>query len=150
MEDKTVQSWKAKSLMICLLLPVGICSLLLFSGCRKTILTRDARVGDLAFSEDIIRFDTLFTTFQSPTERLFVENAANRAVTIERIYLRKGDQSEFEVIIDGIEADEVQGLQIRRGDSLIIFIKLKSTEQDAFARDQLVFETSNGEVWFAI
>lgn len=126
-------------------MPVIIVSLLAFSSCRKKLLTKDAEIGDLAFSEDTIRFDTLFTTFQSPTERLYVENEAGRAVTIKRIYLRNGDDSEFEVIIDGMEADEVIDFQIRRGDSLIIFIKMKSTEQDQFARDQLVFETTNGE-----
>ena len=119
------------------------------SSCKRELNYEPAQLGDLAFSEDTIRFDTIFTTFQSPTRRLVVRNRTDKHLTIDRIALEQGNSSEFEIITDGITGDVVEDLTIRKGDSIIIFIEMKSQVTDNFARDRILFET-NGGAQFAV
>lgn len=101
--------------------------------------------GVLIFSRDTVAFDTVFTTFLTPSERLLVFNETGRAIGVDRIWLEDGEDSEFNMIVDGIQANSVEDLTILSGDSIHIFINLKSKEKDDLAFDAVLFEV-NGEV----
>lgn len=101
--------------------------------------------GVLTFSRDTVMFDTVFTTFLTPSERLIVFNNNGRSQAVDRVWLEKGADSEFNMIVDGIQANSVEDLTIRSGDSLHIFVNLKSKEKDDLAFDAILFEVE-GEI----
>ncbi len=112
-------------------------------GCDRPV--NPGEEGVLTFSRDTVAFDTVFTTFLTPSERLIVFNEQGRPLQIDRVWLEKGSASEFNMIVDGIQANDVTDLTILPEDSLHLFINLKSKETDAFAEDAILFEV-NGEI----
>ena len=96
--------------------------------------------GTLSFSADTVMFDSIFTTFLTPSERLIVSNNNGRAVNISRIYLEEGEESEFSMIVDGIESDDVSDIVIANADSMHMFINLKSKLKDDYAEEYIIFE----------
>ncbi len=121
------------------------CTLWLSSSCDRPV--NPGEEGLLVFSRDTVMFDTVFTTFLTPSERLLVFNETGRTITIDRVWLEKGSGSEFNLIVDGIQANEVQTLTLLSQDSLHMFISLKSQERDNLATDRIWFEV-NGELQF--
>ena len=113
--------------------------LIVFS-CRRENL---AGSGPVQFSEDTISFDTLFTTFQSPTQRLQFYNTSRGKLKLESISILGGGGSDFSIIVDGVESQSVSDYELNSGDSAIIFIKLRSVEKDKFSRDYLQFVSGN-------
>lgn len=99
--------------------------------------------GVLEFSVDTVAFDSIFTTFLTPSERLIVRNPQGRALNIARIWLESGDESEFKMIVDGIQSDDVTDIVIGREDSVHIFINLKSTLKDDFAEEYIAFQVGD-------
>jgi len=112
--------------------------LALITACERPILT--VNEGDLTFSGDTVMFDSIFTTFQTPTERLVVTNNTRNNINISRIWLEREDASEFSLIIDGIQADELQDHVLPKGDSLHVFITLKSVEKDMYIEEFINFD----------
>lgn len=96
--------------------------------------------GTLTFSSDTVMFDSIFTTFLTPSERLIVTNNTGRAVKISRIWLEEGDDSEFSMIVDGIQADDVEDIVIANGDSIHMFINLRSQLKDNYAEEYINFQ----------
>lgn len=125
---------------VLLLLPFLV--VILLAGCKKELTFVEQ--GELDFSSDTIYFDTLFTTFASPSERLVVSNNSGNNVLISRIYLEKETASDFELIVDGLEMNDLAGLELRDGDSVIVFVDYRSQLMDDFARDRIVFEIGDG------
>lgn len=96
--------------------------------------------GDLVFSGDSIKFDTLFTTVQSPTRRLMFYNKAS-ALQISEIYIEGGDNSAFELILDGVRGQAHKDFQIRGGDSAYAFVRMrKKVQVDSDITDRLIFK----------
>ncbi|MEM7039421.1 MAG: hypothetical protein AAF570_20780, partial [Bacteroidota bacterium] len=93
--------------------------------------------GTLSFSTDTVFFDTIFTGFPSPTERLVVTNKTGKNVRISDISFENG--TEYDLIFDGIDSDSIQDYELANGDSAVAFINFTSGEMDAFTRDRLVF-----------
>lgn len=102
------------------------CMALLFSGslvsCRDEY--RVYREGEvvLQFSQDTVRFDTLFTTQASVTQRVMVRNPYQEAVMIDRIYLQGGGASRFRVNVSGDTSLIQHGVVIGGKDSLFVFV----------------------------
>jgi hypothetical protein len=93
--------------------------------------------GDLTFDTDTVFFDTIFTNLPSPTERLVVSNNSGNHMLISSIKLQNG--SDYDLIFDGIAADEIMDYELEDGDSVIAFISFTSDEKDEYSRDQLLF-----------
>ncbi|MDP5172075.1 MAG: right-handed parallel beta-helix repeat-containing protein [Bacteroidia bacterium] len=127
----------------CWLPIVALFLLSLSASCDRPV--NPGEEGLLTFSRDTVMFDTVFTTFLTPSERLIVFNETGRTLSIDRVWLEDGADSEFNMIVDGIQANDVQDLTILSGDSLHLFVNLKSKEKDELARDVIAFEI-NGEV----
>ncbi len=111
------------------------------SACKKEFITKTS--GELGFSTDTVKIDTIFTTFPSPSYRLFVYNKMNYALKIKKIQLKGGENSEFELVIDGIKGNSQQNVILEPKDSIYIFISLKSTEKEKIVQDFIEFELDN-------
>jgi hypothetical protein len=103
-------------------------------------------LGDLAFSTDTVKFDTLFTQVQSPTRRLTIYNRISRGLEVSEISLAKGAASVFEMIINGDTRQLQTNVRINPRDSILAFIKLKAeVEKNTDYFDFLVFRFKNGK-----
>jgi hypothetical protein len=69
-------------------------------------------------------FDTVFTTVGSTTQHLKIYNPYNQKILISSVKLAKGDASNFRLNINGVSANELQGLEIAPLDSLYIFVEV--------------------------
>ena len=77
----------------------------------------------LSYSTDTVRFDTLFTTVSSSTERLMVYNTHSKRISIESIELLGGGTSGFRINVDGMQGTRFEQIDIARRDSLFIFVE---------------------------
>ena len=131
-----------------LFIPVFLLSLLLLSvGCRKRF---DFGDGPLVIYPDTVKFDTIFTTFASPSGRVLFKNPSRSGLKIDRIYLEKGPSSEFELIIDGLDTNSVEDYELLPGDSGLIFVKFTSKELDANNLDRIVFEVGDNRQYVVL
>ena len=101
----------------------------------------------LNFSTDTIMFDTVFTTIGSTTRFLKVYNRNDKKVIISKIMLAGGANSQFEVNINGEPLSSVNDVELLKGDSLFIFIKVTvdPTNQNTplVLSDSIVFMTND-------
>lgn len=120
----------------------------LSGGCQKE---SDGDSGGklLSFSEDTIAFDTLFTTFASPTKNLRVYNTTNSRINVSSIKLSGGTNSSFRINVNGEAADEVLNVEIPAHDSIFIFVEANlgngSSPSLMVAEDSILFKTNNKE-----
>lgn len=90
--------------------------------CREEYRKYDTGTVYLEFSQDTVRFDTVFTTQTSITQRVSVRNPSKNAVSIDRIYLDGGVSSRFRINVSGDTALNQKGVVIGGKDSILIFI----------------------------
>lgn len=93
--------------------------------------------GSLDFSVDTIYFDSIFTNFDSPTERVTVINNSGNNVLISRIEFEDG--RDFGMIFDGLTTNLVEDYELPDGDSAVAFVNFTSDIRDEFLRDKLLF-----------
>lgn len=121
-------------------------TLLLSSSCRKNLNLKND-TGKLSLSADTLVFDTLFTTYNSPTARLYVRNRTNGRLDIDFMGI-ENTNTEFSLIIDGIKTNQVKNYSLAAGDSLLIFASYKANSQTAqnyLAEEQITFKV-NGHI----
>ena len=122
------------------LITITLALIVLYS-CKKEFVYKSS--GALGFSTDTVRIDTIFTTFPSPSYRLFVYNKNSYAVKIKTIKLRGGSNSEFQITVDGITGIEHHDVTLEPNDSIYIFVSLKSNEKEKIVQDYIDFELDN-------
>ncbi|MCX8112143.1 MAG: hypothetical protein N3E49_02940 [Bacteroidia bacterium] len=123
---------------------IGLMKCMLLMSCQREILA--PRPGLLRFSRDTVRFDSLFSTLLSPTQRLWVYNPHAHPVEIKAVYLERGSQSPFKFIFDGQPGPLQTKYRLAAGDSVQIFLTLRDTSFiDAHREDKLIFHLENGE-----
>ncbi len=100
-----------------------ICGLLsfLFSCSKQKILSNG---GNLAFSTDTLKFDTVFTTLGSVTRSFKVYNTNNQAIIISDIRLAGGAGSAFRMNIDGEPVKQISDIKLAANDSIYVFVAL--------------------------
>ena len=113
---------KAQPRTACILLCVAMLSLTVWS-CSgdKLYLGADARV---AFSQDTLLFDTVFSTIGSASEAFRIVNDSPGRILLEDISLEDGGESPFRINVDGIPGPSVGGLELDEGDSLYVFVEV--------------------------
>ncbi len=79
----------------------------------------DARVS---FSTDTLKFDTVFVTAGSITQSLKIYNPNNEKINISSISLGGGQQSPFQINVDGTPGPVVNNTDIEANDSLYVFV----------------------------
>ena len=119
----------------------------LFSFCQKDQFTTNP-ADKLEFSSDTLRFDTVFTELGSATRILKVYNRHKKSIRISKIYLQNGDQSRFNLNVDGLPGDSHSNLEIAPNDSLYIFAEVTinpnapPSASPFVLAENLVFETN--------
>lgn len=129
----------------------GFCLLVfgitLFS-CRKDPQYITGSNAKLAFSQDTVMFDTVFTTIGSCTKRLMVYNPHKETINISKIALAGGSSSQYMINVDGEYAHAVYDKEIEGKDSMYIFVKVRinpsapSVNDPFFVKDSIIFETN--------
>ncbi len=109
----------------------------------------------LTFSTDTVRLDTVFSNVGSSTYSFWVYNFSSDGIRLQSVRLRQGNQTGFRVNVDGSYLDNstgsiVTGLEIRKGDSIRVFVELTAPDngQDVAqtVEDDLVFTLESGVV----
>ena len=131
------------ALVIVLLFP-------LLGGCDDTTLYTTNPSVQLSFQRDTVNFETVFTTIGSSTQVAKVYNRSNEHIHIRSVTLADASRSGFSVNIDGQSGTTFQDIEIRKQDSLYIFVQANINPLDKdnpiLVKDSLVFELSSGSV----
>ena len=120
----------------------------LTQGCRKDSIYTETDAM-LAFSEDTVHFDTVFTTVGSVTLPLKLYNNYNEKLIIENIQLQGGDASQFRINVDGESGTNFSQIEIPANDSLYLFIEVTvDPNNDAlpYVVEDLISFTTNGNL----
>ena len=107
----------------------------------------------LDFSIDTLKLDTVFSHTPSATYSFWVHNRNDEGIHLESVRLKRGNQTGFRVNVDGSYLDNANGsivndLEIRRKDSLLVFVELTTQEtqrqEPVEIADNLVFTLESG------
>ena len=107
----------------------------------------------LTFSVDTLQMDTVFSRTPSSTYTFWVHNTNDDGIRLSTVKLRRGNQSGFRVNVDGVYLDNSNGSQtsdveIRRNDSILVFVELTAAETRQTApqlvEDDLLFLLESG------
>ncbi len=121
-------------------------AVVLFFACQKEKLSSSSD-PILYFSDNVITFDTLFTSIGSPTKNLRVTNMTNENVIISSVKLAGGDQNGFHLNVNGEVSNESFNVQIPPKDSIFIFIQatlgMNGKNGPMITEDSIIFEVNN-------
>ena len=107
----------------------------------------------LDFSVDTLKLDTVFSRTTSSTYSFWVHNRNNDGIRLQSVRLKRGNQSGYRVNVDGIYLDNANGsqaqdLEVRRKDSILVFVELTASEtyreQPVLLEDDLLFSLESG------
>lgn len=107
----------------------------------------------LTFSRDTVSLDTVFSTVPTSTHTFWIYNNNGDGLRLSQVRLQRGNQSGFRVNVDGSFLDNTTGssvsdLEIRKGDSIRVFVELTSglTNSDLpqLVEDNIVFCLESG------
>lgn len=117
------------------------------SSCRKQqhVLTTG---GVLTFSDDTLKFDTVFTAAGSFTTGLLIYNTQNEAINLSSVRLKNGNTSYFHINVDGFVGNTVTNIKIAAHDSVYVFATVNINPSDTntpfIVTDELI-STLNGK-----
>lgn len=101
------------------------------------------------FSTDTIIFDTVFTTVGSVTEIFKVYNPYKGIMTIDQIYLEKGESSNYRLNVNGDPGKAFTGIEIPAEDSIFVFVEVtvdpNSATTPLIVTDKVIFETKGNK-----
>ena len=107
----------------------------------------------LTFSTDTVSLDTVFSTVPTTTRTMWVYNRSGDGIRCTNVRLANGNQTGFRVNVDGeylspTAGYQVQNVEIRKGDSIRVFVELTSPTNGAdgpqLLEDELVFLLESG------
>jgi hypothetical protein len=106
-------------------------------GCQQDEYFSDSSI-DLQFSNDTIKFDTLFSALGSTTYYFKVYNPSNKNLNIDEIRLMGGENSDFKLNIDGRATWLLNNVRIAKKDSLYIMAEVRKNRQ-LYNQDSIAF-----------
>ncbi len=97
--------------------------LLLLAACSKNdfITSSDA---SLNISADTLKFDTVFVTTGSVTQRFKIRNDNDQKLNLTSIALAGGAASAYQLNINGVAANSATNITLEKNDSLYVFVKI--------------------------
>ncbi len=107
----------------------------------------------LTFSRDTVSLDTVFSTVPTSTHTFWIYNNNGDGLRLSQVRLQRGNQSGFRVNVDGSFLDNTTGssvsdLEIRKGDSIRVFVELTSgltnSDRPQLVEDNIVFCLESG------
>ncbi len=103
----------------------------------------------LQFDTDTVTFDTVFTQTGSITKRLKVYNPNSKAIRITEIKVAGLGASAFEVMVNGKPGPQLNNLELRGKDSLLVLVKVTITPSAAgqpfLINDSILFVTNGNQ-----
>lgn len=126
----------------------------LLASCADDDTFTTSPTAHLSFSTDSVKMDTVFSTVGSRTYDFWVYNRSKSGVRLSSVRLQKGNQTGFRVNVDGAYLDNdlgsvVSGLEVRRGDSLRVFVELTAPRnqqaEPQLVEDLLLFTLESGQ-----
>lgn len=118
-----------------------------FVSCKKDKFLTEG--GEIAFSTDTLKFDTVFTSLGSVTRGFKIYNNNNKRVKFEQIKLANGSASVFRMNIDGTPAQQISDVELAPNDSLYVFVALTinpTNGNNPFLVQDAVEVTLNGKI----
>ena len=122
-------------------------ALITVSSCRKDFSTIP-NFGSLEFSKDTVFLDTVFTNIGSATYNLKVYNRGDNAITIPKIALENGTNSNYRLNVDGIPGKEFNNIDILAEDSIFVFVETTidaSSITNPLYTDRILFDTGTNQ-----
>lgn len=125
---------------------------LLFAACNDEDSFSASSSNLLTFSTDTVRMDTIFSRVPSATRTFWVYNHSGSGIRTA-VRLQNGNQTGFRVNVDGIylgqsEGFQVNDIEIRKNDSVRVFVELTSPDnlqtEPTQLSDDLVFTLESG------
>lgn len=106
--------------------------------------------GELKFSDDTLRFDTVFTAAGSFTTGLLIYNPQNQEIVLSSVRLQNPN-SYFHLNVDGFKGNNISNIRIAPRDSVYVFatvnIDPNNTRTPFLVTDSLV-ATLNGKEFY--
>lgn len=130
-----------------------VVALLVFAGCEDDESFSVSQSDRLWFTADTLKMDTLFSAVPSITKSFWVHNDNGKGLRCTSVRLERGNQSGFRVNVDGVYLSrdagyQTGGVEIRKGDSLRVFVELTSPgngkQTPQLVEDNLVFLLESG------
>ena len=132
-----------------ILLILGTLLAVLSTSCIKEELYLSDTSARLAFSEDTVQFDTVFTTMGTTTHQVKVYNNYDEALLIDAVTLQHGPASRFRLNVDGDTSFVARNIEIAPHDSIFIFIQATINPNDQTSpfliTDSIRFSFNNKE-----
>ncbi len=113
----------------------------IISGCQTESFSTDP-VDRLYAETDTVTFDTVFTTIGSATRFFKIYNPHSKSITVERIYVSSGKQSDFRINVDGRAGPLVESVEIGPGDSIYVFCEVTVNPLDSLHDSPFIKEDS--------
>lgn len=127
---------------------IALISILSFNSCKKDQILDDSN-ATLVFSEDTIKFDTVFTSVGSATQVFTVRNTYNQALRISSLNLAGGAGSNYRLNVNGTPGKYFSNVEIGANDSIWIFVEVtvdpNNLNTPLIVEDAIIFNT-NGHV----
>lgn len=130
---------------------IFVIALMFLGSCRRDFDTTLSS-GRLEFSKDTIYLDTVFTNIGSATFRLKVFNRSGSDIRIPSIRLAGGQASPYRLNVGGDAGKSFQDVEIRKRDSLFIFIEttldinqLAGLSLEFLSTDEIIFDSGANE-----
>lgn len=107
----------------------------------------------LTFETDTVKLDTTFSKVPTATKSFWVYNHSGDGIRCLNVRLENGNQTGFRVNVDGVylgqaSGYQVQDVEIRKNDSIRVFVELTSvmqqTDKPQKVEDNLVFTLESG------
>lgn len=105
--------------------------------------------GGLEFSRDTVYLDTVFSDIGSSTYTLKVYNRSDKDIAIPSLRLKKGQASNYRLMVDGMPGKEFNNVELLAKDSLFIFVETtanisEANPADFLYTDEIEFHSMNG------
>lgn len=99
----------------------------------------------ISFNRDTLSVDTVFNHRKSETYVLKIYNNDKDNKVIPKIYLNKGNNSFFQINVDGRAGKDFENVAIRGRDSLFVFVEIqaKDAPNNPLYDDELIVETTS-------
>ncbi len=124
-----------------------------FISCKKDKTLTDAS-SRIAFSQDSVLFDTVFTTIGSTTRNIRIVNKNSGKINISAVRLEQGTNSNFILNVDGVKGKEVHNVEILAHDSIYVFVQVNvnPTNQNSplVIQDKIIFEVNGNRQTVAL
>lgn len=125
------------------LLLATVAAVLLFASCIKEEQFLADNSACLVFSDDTVKFDTVFATMATITRQVKVYNLYDEPLLIDAVTLQGGGASRFRINVDGDTSFVARHVEIGAHDSIFIFVQANINPNDQTSpyliEDNIVF-----------